>query len=1200
MFRITFFKLFLTFCFAYFKTQGQELVRYEASGFSGEHLIHKEEEALNASGLDYGATGSSSSCSHVRFHRTRFNYSSLEEASGGGGYVEFSLVPDDGQYLVLAELSVTHLRRSGTGPEKSILSYSLDDGETWSYQNSTQDVPVSACGDLTDYHAAFPLNNLIANNQVKFRFTAWDAESASGIFTFSEIIVKGTLRSETDEHLPAPRSQASSITFSEITHQSMQVSWTSGNGEGRIVVVNTENAFSEPVDGEDPAADPVYRGSGQQVVYNGGGDKVTIEGLEQYKHYWVRVYEYNNYGPYIKYRINQVAGNPAFMHTAHDPECSGPSCAERLYSANSGLQTSNPATNTQLWTSSEEGEGLPYFFGSPYVDFVVKNGHKVVHRSSDFDMKDLVVEEGGHFLTERESNIPIYVNIFGDIICRGTIGHEEQFDAISFGIEDGTHNIKGEGSFNCARIRKNNRRSGNGVSSLRIQADVKLWWSSSAALFNDRAALDSYFDVTVERGAKVFSAGDISIDGIAGGASGERGGRIAVHGALESNGTVFLSNNNDTQPTEIRVEENGIVRCHKLGCAPSGPAGASLTVENSGILELTSADNPFLDFSEINNVFDLLPGSIVSYASNENQYVNQALNYQTLQFSGEGEKFIQDSLRVKGDLVVTGASLHFSNYMTFVEGNLHTEGSCVFDGVLSFCGNKRQYVNGPVYGSDVVIDNIEGVVLTDSFLVSGVLTLKTGRLSTDGMLVVDLSSGAISGAGKGNMNGGVTLRKGIGRGHYFYFSAPLPGIMLQQVHENVGIGSGPAANFYYYDETIPDPDKEVGWTPVSDFSTELNSGQGYALYLQKPQELIFWGNYDHALEHAEAVLPNTPSGNPDADGWHLVGNPYPSAIDFESDAWTLDNIGKTIYIYTVPTEEDWYEEGDGYWNTYVRGGGSLNGGSRYIGSMQGFWIKVTAEGGNGRFRIPRQARIVHENPPVLRRGVSVPFLKLAAGKKEGGFRDETLIRFSDDATNGFDSELDSYKFLNSAGLTSIYSVVDDKKLSVNTLEYGNDTIRVPLTAFFPEDGEFVLQLDSYALLQDHFDVVLEDKQDGKRIDLLRDSIYTFTSKSDIVDNRFVLHFYNKHSTLSAEHISDRNLNVYAFEREIVVDSEGFNSSEMEVSIYDVSGVQRFYTKLPNNKEQKHIINPGLKEGIYLVKVLVGKHFYSNKVVLVGS
>ena len=107
-----------------------------------------------------------------------------------------------------------------------------------------------------------------------------------------------------------PSTQASNIVLSDIGNTSLTASWTNGNGAKRIVLMNTVNSFTDPVNGTDPSANAVWQNAGQQVVYNGVGSSVPVTGLSQLTSYWFRVYEYNGAGVTTVYMISTAANNP--------------------------------------------------------------------------------------------------------------------------------------------------------------------------------------------------------------------------------------------------------------------------------------------------------------------------------------------------------------------------------------------------------------------------------------------------------------------------------------------------------------------------------------------------------------------------------------------------------------------------------------------------------------------------------------------------------------------------------------------------------------------------------------------------------------------------------------------------------------------------------------------------------------------------
>ncbi len=113
-----------------------------------------------------------------------------------------------------------------------------------------------------------------------------------------------------------PTQQASHIVFSGISSNQLTLSWFVGNGSKRIVVINTTNNFTLPVDGYDPfPVSSTYSGNGQQVVYNEDGNTVTVNGLSSNITYWFRVFEYSDCSGSNYFLTTTATGNPKSQKT---------------------------------------------------------------------------------------------------------------------------------------------------------------------------------------------------------------------------------------------------------------------------------------------------------------------------------------------------------------------------------------------------------------------------------------------------------------------------------------------------------------------------------------------------------------------------------------------------------------------------------------------------------------------------------------------------------------------------------------------------------------------------------------------------------------------------------------------------------------------------------------------------------------------
>ncbi len=135
-----------------------------------------------------------------------------------------------------------------------------------------------------------------------------------------------------------PEVQASALTASNITTQSMTLSWTRGSGtEGVLVIARARGAVSAaPVCGLGYSADPEFRkgrqiSPGNYVIYNGKGSSVDLTGLFEQTLYHFALFEYNSEGlcyltPALTGQFATRCGSmtPPDIRSVIQPTCSQP------------------------------------------------------------------------------------------------------------------------------------------------------------------------------------------------------------------------------------------------------------------------------------------------------------------------------------------------------------------------------------------------------------------------------------------------------------------------------------------------------------------------------------------------------------------------------------------------------------------------------------------------------------------------------------------------------------------------------------------------------------------------------------------------------------------------------------------------------------------------------------------------------------
>lgn len=179
---------------------------------------------------------------------------------------------------------------------------------------------------------------------------------------------------------PAPTTQDFNITFPTVLPNAITANWTNGSGSSRIVKINTSNTFTNPSNGNNPTANSVYGGSGEQVIYNGSGTSVNVTSLSPATQYFFRVYAYNGSGTYTSYNTTNATDNPKDQTTqaAATPLITitgslsnfgdvlvGNSSAEQSYTVEGTNLTSN------IYISAPSGFQISLTSGGVFTDSIV-------------------------------------------------------------------------------------------------------------------------------------------------------------------------------------------------------------------------------------------------------------------------------------------------------------------------------------------------------------------------------------------------------------------------------------------------------------------------------------------------------------------------------------------------------------------------------------------------------------------------------------------------------------------------------------------------------------------------------------------------------------------------------------------------------------------------------------------------------------
>lgn len=162
---------------------------------------------------------------------------------------------------------------------------------------------------------------------IAYHFAIYEYNGAGSLENYKQS--NPAIASEFTASCNEPLVQATALTFSNIAQSSLDLSWIDGDGDGRIVFMNSANTFVDPINGVDSyVADPGWNNAGQQAVYfsSGDGASTSITNLSIASTYYFRVYEYNCTGAIIKYKtdVDNTTGTKTNSFTVGYPQSDSP------------------------------------------------------------------------------------------------------------------------------------------------------------------------------------------------------------------------------------------------------------------------------------------------------------------------------------------------------------------------------------------------------------------------------------------------------------------------------------------------------------------------------------------------------------------------------------------------------------------------------------------------------------------------------------------------------------------------------------------------------------------------------------------------------------------------------------------------------------------------------------------------------------
>jgi hypothetical protein len=443
-------------------------------------------------------------------------------------------------------------------------------------------------------------------------------------------------------------------------------------------------------------------------------------------------------------------------------------------------------------------------------------------------------------------------------------------------------------------------------------------------------------------------------------------------------------------------------------------------------------------------------------------------------------------------------------------------------------------------GAEVVVDPSASLTVSGDLINNG--TIRLNSPSNNGLHGTLIDNGNSSGTGN------ILIQRFLKKHAYQYVSAPITG-----GNASSGLfttfGSAFNANFYSYNEaadlngnpaTAPSgpynsDNLAAGWQFVQrrsiDPSVPMQASKGYAFYTDIDGMVTFNGNMAQLNTGNKPVTGLSFTNNDPMpggsttyyDGWHLIGNPYPSCIDWDLISSGITNLDNAIYVWDGTQYAS-------YVNGITGGSGTQN---NIIAPIQGFFVR--AHTNNASVQINNSHRL-HSSTATFKSKKQGPVhdnlisMKLLANGKS----DETVVYFKSNADAEFDGAYDAFKLFSwdnnpantyNKDVPHLFTITPAGKtaLSINAMpEALLETTVVPLGIRLGTSGEYTIQIASVNFSASH--VYLIDKLENKEIPLESGLNYTFNFTAGDNRTRFELRFAANNPPAIVVSVPDQSVN----------------------------------------------------------------------------
>jgi len=379
----------------------------------------------------------------------------------------------------------------------------------------------------------------------------------------------------------------------------------------------------------------------------------------------------------------------------------------------------------------------------------------------------------------------------------------------------------------------------------------------------------------------------------------------------------------------------------------------------------------------------------------------------------------------------------------------------------------------------------------------------------------------------------------------------------------------------------------------------MRVGQGYVTQIGAAQVVDFVGTLTTGSQTLS--LSRNAAGTPNAAdaGWQLVGNPYPSPLDFGRLAAGTDYTGLDASMYVFQSSGPYA----GSYRAFVNG---LPAGGGVVASGQGFFVRVGDGQTAGTLTFRDAHRLTTPAASAMYRPADLrPLVRLEL-RGSTGPADAFYAYAQAAATDGLDPQYDARKLPNPTGLNLSSRASTAENLAIDARAAFTATTALPLSVGVPAAGTYTLAAGQLDNLPAGLAAYLHDAQTGQTVALSPGASYSFsvtaTQAQAPLIGRFTLQFSPATALATASAQLAGAVSVYPnpAHEQVTVSLPGVvGAGTVQAELRNTLGqlVHRQSAPLPAAGATLRVPTAQLAPGVYMLHLAAGAAVFSQKVVL---